>query len=202
MTDRIEKHVLVVPTQLFHDVGVFQGFSSEPEKYLPSLLDPQHLRFYPRAKAEADPSYKQLIPYVVFRHQDQIFHYLRGSKATETRLQAFRSVGVGGHIEPQDADQPTDLYRSGMMREVLEEVFLETEFEDRCLGLINDDSNSVGQVHLGIVHLFHLNEPNVRPREAVLTEAGFSPLSELTQVKSEFETWSQFLLDPEILGRS
>ncbi len=200
MTDHIEKQVLVVPTQVFRELGVFHGFSPEPDKYLSKLLDPRHLRFIPRVAAETDPNYKQLIPYVVFRHEGNIFHYLRGTKATETRLQALRSVGVGGHIEPEDAGQSDDLYRCGMMREVQEEVFLEADFEERCLGLINDDSNSVGQVHLGIVHLFELQEPNVRPREDVLTEAGFSPLPDLEQLKAEFETWSQFLLTPEVLG--
>jgi predicted NUDIX family phosphoesterase len=53
----------------------------------------------------------------------------------------------------------------------------------------------VGQVHLGIVHVFDLAKPNVSRREDVLTRCGFAPLAELTAHRDEFETWSQFVLD-------
>ncbi len=68
-------------------------------------------------------------------------------------------------------------------------------YEERCLGLINDDSTPVGQVHLGIVHVFTLAEPKVRRREQVLTRAGFAPLAELRAQRAEFETWSQLVMD-------
>jgi len=124
-----------------------------------------------------------------------VFHYTRGKRATETRLQALRSVGVGGHISSDDSGLFAPAYREGMLREVAEEVYLESEYSERCLGLINDDSNAVGQVHLGIVHVFDLAEPRARRREQALTRAGFAPLAELRQQRAEFETWSQFVLD-------
>ncbi len=57
---------------------------------------------------EDDPSFKQLIPYVLFRWTDadgtvHLFEYLRGSGQGERRLHAKRSVGVGGHISSLDA---------------------------------------------------------------------------------------------------
>jgi hypothetical protein len=79
---------------------------------------------------------------------------------------------------------------------VEEEVHFDSPYTERCIGLINDDRTPVGQVHLGIVHVFDLAEPNVRRRETVLTRAGFSPLTELRRQADEFETWSQFLLTP------
>jgi predicted NUDIX family phosphoesterase len=87
-----------------------------------------------------------------------------------------------------------------MFREVAEEVYLESPYEERCLGLINDNSTAVGQVHLGIVHVFVLAEPRARRREQALTRAGFAPLAELRRQREEFETWSQFLLDGDVLG--
>ena len=48
----------------------------------------------------------------------------------------------------------------------------------RRVGLINDDSTPVGQVHLGVVHLFELEQPRVLPREEGLAEAEFLPLSD------------------------
>jgi predicted NUDIX family phosphoesterase len=199
VSDRTDERVLVVPTSVFHEAGVFQGFSPRVEHYLPRLLDPQHLTYRPRAAAETDPSFKQLIPYVVLRWGDQVFTYTRGKRATETRLQALRSLGVGGHICAEDENLFGSSYQEGMLREVTEEVYLESAYEERCLGLINDDRTPVGQVHLGIVHLFALAEPKVRRREQALTRAGFAPLAELRGQRDEFETWSQFLLEGDVL---
>ena len=190
----MSEQVLVVPTRLFHELGLFQGISRDVDRYLPRLLAPENLSFIPRAEAEHDPSFKQIIPYVVMRWRDQAFHYTRGQGATESRLRALRSVGVGGHINPCDHANGESPYRLGMLREVEEEIFLEANYREHCLGLINDDATPVGQVHLGIVHVFDLDEPNVRRRESEIIRSGFAPLPELLKARDEFETWSQFVL--------
>jgi len=191
----LDERVLVVPTQLFHSIGLFQGFCPRPQDYLPRLLDPRHLSYRPRSEVETDPSFKQLIPYVVLRHADQLFHYTRGQSTTEARLRALRSVGIGGHICENDGTPSADAYPVGMRREIEEEVILDTDYSDRCIGLINDDSTPVGQVHLGIVHVFELAQPLARRREESLTEAGFAPLRALQARREDFETWSRFVLD-------
>jgi predicted NUDIX family phosphoesterase len=193
--DKLAERVLVVPTAVFHDIGAFQGFSVAVDRYLPRLLDAANLSYRPRAEVETDPSYKQLIPYVVLKCGEQVFHYARGQRGTEARLRALRSIGVGGHISQDDSNLFGDPYREGMLREVAEEVHLESDYNERCLGIINDDSNAVGQVHLGIVHVFELREPKVRRREQALTKSGFAPLPELRAQQDEFETWSQIALD-------
>ena len=127
---------------------------------------------------------------------DQVFHYTRGKGAYRgPACGRLRSIGVGGHISADDANLFESPYREAMFREVAEEVCLESAYEERCLGLINDDSTPVGQVHLGIVHVFELAEPKVRRRERRLTRAGFAPIAELREQREEFETWSQFVLD-------
>lgn len=189
------EEVLVVPTKLFHDAGLFQGVSRDVDRYLPRLLAPENLRFLPRARAEDDASFKQIIPYVVLRWRDQVFHYTRGQGAGEKRLRALRSVGIGGHINPCDNASGESPYRLGMLRELEEEVFLESAYREHCLGLINDDATPVGQVHLGIVHVFDLEAPRVRRRETELIRSGFAPVSELLKARGEFETWSQFVLE-------
>lgn len=199
MTDKSAERVLVVPTRVLHDAGLFQGFSPRAEHYLPLLLDPRHLCYLPRAAAETDPSFKQIIPYVVLKCRDRAFNYVRGKRGGEARLQALRSLCVGGHICAEDGGLFDTPYREALAREIAEEVYLESDYEERCVGLINDDSTPVGQVHLGVVHVFELAEPRVRRREQALTRAGFDPLDELRARKSEFETWSQFLLDASVL---
>jgi predicted NUDIX family phosphoesterase len=189
-----EEQVLVVPTALLHELGVFQGLERAIDRYLPRLLDPKVLAFRPRSAMEMDPAFKQIIPYVVLRHGDQIFHYRRGKGAGEKRLHALRSIGLGGHINPTD-QAAGDPYRQGLLRELVEEVRIESTWKETCLGLINDDSLPVGQVHLGIVHVLDLEKPSAERREADLMNAGFAPLADLLADRGSFETWSQFVLD-------
>jgi predicted NUDIX family phosphoesterase len=189
-----EEKVLVIPTPIFHAAGLFQGLSRDVEHYLPRLLDPGRCFFMPRARAEDDPGHKQLIPYVLLKYRDQIFHYTRGKGMGEKRLHGLRSVGIGGHINPIDDTAGENAYRQGMLREVAEEVRIDTNYHETAFGFINDDSTPVGQVHLGIVHLFELAEPKVQRREIDLVSAGFAPIRELADGWDGFETWSQFVL--------
>ena len=189
----MSEQVLAIPVAVLHDVGVFQGFSFQIDHYLPRLLNPVHFRFLPRDDAENDPNFKQIIPYVVLKWQEQLFHYTRGQGGTEKRLCALRSIGVGGHINPIDSEYG-DVYRNGMLRELNEELCINSEYVERPIGLINDDSLPVGRVHVGVVHLLELNEPSVERRETGLTGCGFATVSELWAMRDEFETWSQFVL--------
>lgn len=195
MKDKSQERVMVVPTAVFHQLGVFQGLSDRGDEYVSSLLLPEHISYRPRAEVETDPSYKQIVPYVVLRWRDQVFHYTRGKRGTEIRLQALRSVGVGGHINESDVGLFQNPFREAMLREVAEEVELDADYDDHCLGLINDDSTPVGQVHLGIAYVFDLTQPHVRRREQAIARSGFASISELKAARAEFETWSQWVLD-------
>ena len=81
-----------------------------------------------------------------------------------------------------------------MRRELAEEIAIGGGWTTRCVGLINDDSNAVGSVHLGIVHLLELEKPDVASRESELVECGFEPLESLVADRDRFETWSQIML--------
>jgi predicted NUDIX family phosphoesterase len=194
------EHVLVVPTELFHRLGYFQGFSHESERYLGELLSPQNTSYRPRGEMEENPGFKQLIPYSIFRHRDaagreQLFQYTRGKGMGESRLHSKRSVGIGGHISVEDrVSHDAVPYEEGMRRELDEEITIDTPFTQHCVGLINDDETPVGQVHLGVVHLFDVAKPAVRPREADLLDAGFRPIQELLADLERFESWSQICL--------
>jgi predicted NUDIX family phosphoesterase len=196
----MSERVLVVPTAALREAGLFQGLSDRVDHYLPRLLRPELLRYLPRDVAEDDPTHKQLIPYVVLRHAGRVFHYLRGAGGGEKRLHARRSIGIGGHIAADDGAVEDGAYRNGMLRELAEEVEIAGPYSERCVGLINDDSTPVGQVHLGIVHVLDLAEPRVASREAALAEGGFAPLAELRRDREAFETWSRFLLEGAWLG--
>src|SRR5438128_6795680 len=88
-----------------------------------------------------------------------------------------------------------ETYRAGVEREVAEEIAIDTKFEDRIVALLNDDSTEVGQVHLGIVHVFKLAEPKVGKREAMITNLAFLEKDELLKRRELLETWSRICVD-------
>jgi len=195
------ERVLVVPTELFHRLGYFQGFCGEVDRYLDELLAPRHTSYRPRQEVEVDPGFKQLIPYVIFRHTDQrgretVFQYTRGTGQGEGRLHSKRSVGIGGHISSIDAenDGGGSPYQEGMRRELEEEVAIDTPYTARCVGLINDDRTEVGSVHLGVVYVFDVERPAVRPNESEIIESGFRPVEDVLADMSGFETWSEICM--------
>src|SRR5260221_14229219 len=100
---KLDERVLVIPTSVLIEAGLFHGFCPRVDDYLLRILEPRNLSYRPRSEVESDPSFKQIIPYVVLRWKDQVFHYTRGKAGTETRLQALRSLGVGGHISELDS---------------------------------------------------------------------------------------------------
>lgn len=194
----MEEHVLVVPRRLFHELGYFQGFTREIEKYRDVLLKPENLLFLPRSEAENDPEYKQLIPYIIFCYTNsdgilEVFRYVRGKGMGEARLHSKESIGVGGHISKEDIGEH-DIYQAGMKRELEEEVVISTEYTERCVGLINDDETEVGKVHLGIVHRIDVETPDVKSNEPDLIESGFVPVDKMLENLDGFESWSSITL--------
>jgi len=193
----LSERVLVVPAAAFDRLGRFQGFSGEADRYLAALLAPGLARFLPRSEVEDDPSYKQIIPYVIFRAGDAVFTYARGLSGGESRLRRLRSLGVGGHVAEADADGRGTLeaYEQALRRELDEEVDVRSPGAIRRVGLINDDASPVGRVHLGVVHLFDLDRPEVAPREDALADPEFVDVAGLAARRDEFETWSRFCID-------
>jgi predicted NUDIX family phosphoesterase len=189
------EEVLVVPAARIQAIGAFHGFQKFTEDYRRAILDPVALSYRPRDRVETDPTFKQLIPYVVLRCGNEIFHYTRGSAGTEKRLQAKRSIGIGGHISRIDGSADGDPYRAGLLRELHEEVEVRSPWKEQTLGFIYDGRTPVGEVHIGIVHVFDLEDPLVWPRESAIDDAGFAPLKELLQKRDDFESWSQFAME-------
>lgn len=192
----LDERVLVVPSAEFDALGRFQGFAPDVDRYLDALLAPGRAAFRPRREVEDDPSFKQLISYVVFRAGDLVFTYARGRGGTEARLHALRSLGVGGHVAEEDAEGRADrrAYEAALRRELAEEVVLGAHGRLATVGLINDDSNPVGRVHLGVVHLYELDHPAVAPREAALADPRWATTADLIAHPERFETWSQIVI--------
>lgn len=189
--------MLVVPREIFDAVGAFHGVRMNPEEYLTAFLKPGIARYMDRDIAEDSPQYKQIIAYAIFRHEGRILAYARTPKGGETRLHNKMSLGIGGHINPVDGlTDSINTYLAGMEREIREEITFSGSATQRLYAVINDDTNEVGSVHLGIVHLFELDSEDVAPNEKALAELGFRSLDELAgPLYERLETWSAICVD-------
>ena len=199
MRDYKGEEILVISRELFDELGSFQGIETDVVRYLEAILDPANNFFMDRGEAEEDPSFKQIIPYALFHHEGRFLHYTRGKSGGESRLHAQGSVGVGGHINPVDerADPlGRETYLAGVEREIDEELNITGGHKNRIVALLNDDSNDVGKVHLGVVHIFELENDDVTSAEDALANLAFQSAADLKgQLYSSLETWSKFCVD-------
>lgn len=224
MSEQNER-VLVIPSADFDRIGRFQGFSPEGKRYLSllggfvghspaghPLAGRSEPVFKPRSEVETDPSWKQPIPYAVISTTGgQVFWYRRAKKGGDSRLAGNRSIGIGGHVNETDRDPnhasagPLTPYHhviQAMAREVFRE---ELEFpEDKetwyianaqIAGFLNDDSNAVGQVHLGVIFSVLIDSTDhVRVRDESIVESGWADGFSALLPDDGFETWSQILI--------
>jgi predicted NUDIX family phosphoesterase len=192
------ENILVIRRSLFDQLGSFQGLNFEPQKYLDAFLSRGDNFFLPRSEAENNPAYKQIIPYALIAFGNSVVYYVRGKKAGEQRLVAKGSIGIGGHMNEGDESLfalDEQAYRVGVEREVNEEIKINTQFDDRIVAILNDDTTEVGRVHLGIVHVFKLADAKVEKREAMITGLTFLTKQELVTRRESLESWSQICVD-------
>ena len=187
------EQVLVVRRDDIFPDGAWHGFVSDNLDRHQKVIREKH-EFKPRAEVEDDPTFQQIIPYVVFRHGDRYFltHRLRAS--SERRLRKQYSLGVGGHINRGDL-AGGDPIHDGLRREWEEEVVYDGRFEARLLGFLNEDSSPVSKVHLGVVFLVDGDSPNIRIRETDKLAGELLTLQEMRMYYLSMESWSQIVYD-------
>lgn len=151
--------------------------------------------FIDRPTAEQSPQYKQIIPYVVIRHDDAYFLLQRTPKQTEARLHHKLSLGIGGHVNPDTPD-----LLDGLQKELEEEVEVVGDYDLTFVGILNDDLTEVGKVHLGAVYVLEASSGDVRVRETEKMSGRWVPRAELAASREAMETWSQIVYD-EFIAR-
>ncbi len=174
-----------------------EGFQEVDKEELAALLNKGV--FKTRYKMEEDPTYKQIIPYVVIMNEkNEILSYKRSKEGGDSRLHNSYSIGIGGHLDKQPGDTlGTEVYIEGMIREVFEEIGLVASPEDFIMkGLIYDSANDVGRVHLGVVSFLHV-ESEIFNRELgeldILTDRKFIHKDNDFWVEQFMENWSKII---------
>ncbi len=190
------EEVLVVPrAQIFPD-GAWHGFiDTDLDRYLETISS--KFEFRRRGDVEDDPSFQQIIPYVVFRNADRYFLTKRLKESSEKRLRHLYSLGVGGHINREDISERADAdpVIERLRREFEEEVVYEGQWTHRMIGLLNDDSNDVSRVHLAVVFEVTGDRPEIAIRETGKLDGELLSLEEMKIYYLDMESWSQLIYD-------
>jgi predicted NUDIX family phosphoesterase len=183
-----DENILVVKrTELFRNEPAWTGLKEvDFDNYLEIIQT--HQEFLPRSVMETNPAYKQIIPYLVFEHNNHYFLMQRRSNATETRLQNKYSLGIGGHIRQEDMS--TNSLFDWARREFHEEVEYTGSFTITPLGILNDDSNEVGKVHIGFVFLVHGDSAEIKVKSE-LKSGELLSVQALQGFFNTMESWTQ-----------
>jgi predicted NUDIX family phosphoesterase len=147
-------------------------------------------RYERRPRMESDPSFKQVIPYLVLRDGERYFLMRRTRGGADARLHDRWSIGVGGHLNPGDGGVD-----GGLRREWQEELDAAFVPEFRLVGLLNDDTTDVGRVHLGAVYMADAGGRPVAVRETDKLTGAFAEPSEVARVADDLETWSRLVFE-------
>ena len=199
----MRKEALVVPRELLFKEKYFQGFlAAEDHNFITSVL--RYHSYYPRGSAlESNESLQHIIPYVWIVNSDtkKVFLYKRvlnqnkkEGEYREVRYLNKYSGGVGGHSDRDTDERSFDPIQSAMIRELREEVVMNEYPQPFIVGYLNDDTDSLGKVHFGIVAIAETNElVNCRDAEG-LASGDFYSIEEvdslLAHPENQFETWT------------
>lgn len=189
------ENILVIKRNKLFGTSAFQGLAPIQENFF-DLVESQK-EFLPRPAMEEDPLYKQIIPYLIFQYQDRYFLMQRKSTSSEQRLKNKYSLGIGGHMRQEDMQQAKTIF-DWAHREFQEEIDYQGTFTIKTLGMLNDDSNPVGQVHVGLVLLLQGDSDAIKVRSE-LKSGQLLSIPELKAHYNDMESWSQIIFDA-ILG--
>ena len=150
--------------------------------------------WYNRQSAEINESVKQIIPYLILHSvfDDKIGIYERAGN--EQRLHGLYSIGVGGHINPQDARVNESIMSTiirSAKRELSEELINpDPEYQLDFRGIINEERTKVGRTHIGLVFLIELDS-KPQPGEELKNLQWI----ERQHITHKMELWSEMALE-------
>jgi len=194
-----DEQVLVIKSDIIFNPpaggGKWQGLKTDNLDYYIDLIK-KNCEFKRRGDMENDPSFKQIIPYIIFNYKDKYFLYRYLKKAGEQRLKNDYIIGVGGHINQIDLNSGGDILEAGMDREWSEEIDYKGKLDKKLIGILNDSRRPVESVHLGLVYLFRGDNPDILVRETDKLKGELVNIEELRKkVEGIEEGWAPLIYD-------
>lgn len=205
-----EKHpdtllILAVPTAklaLTQNLGEERVFSRLESDKAVASLSAAGAWFGPRPVLEEDESFRQIIPYAVLRCGDRYLTYTRGGAGGEARLHEKISMGFGGHVDlpdmKLDAKGHFDLAATlahSVDRELEEEIPGIAITGKTWIGLLADNTDAVGRVHVGLIGIWDIAAIPETSGEDAIAELRTLDADELVACRDCLEGWSQILAD-------
>ncbi|MBI3749387.1 MAG: DNA mismatch repair protein MutT [Chloroflexi bacterium] len=187
MTD--DERVFVVPRAALPDAAGWHGVRTAGLEAFVAGVE-RDGRYEARPAMEQDPSFKQIIPYLVLRDGSRYFLMRRTTAGGDPRLHGRYSIGVGGHLNPGDGG-----LLGGLRREWDEELVAGFVPDFRLVALLNDDTTPVGSVHLGAIYLADAAGRSVGIRETDKLSGDFAEPAAVNEVRGRLETWSALVFD-------
>ena len=196
---KFDEQILVVKRDTLFDgeTNAFNGFiSKDDNRYKEIVKTFGEFEVNRRGDMEEDPSYKQLISYCIITNNDETLVYKRLEGGGETRLHGLLSIGVGGHMN--DVEDEADIdgkLRVNAARELEEEVGLSADDVKNIEvhGLINDDGNDVGKVHIGLVLKIDVEKDKVINNEEDTIALEWVK-NDILETMSPYESWSELII--------
>ncbi len=195
----MEELVFAFPTGEFWKLMTYKkkGLIKENSEVLKRIV--QNGLFLRRSELEEDPSFKQIIPYAIISNKESFYLFKRTSRQTEKRLHNKFSLGVGGHMNPNDSMESKEQY---LIDELKRELYEEVKLLNGCLiediefiGFINDDTISVGRVHIGLLYNIHVSNKEVYINETDKITADWIDKPNLAEFYKGMETWTKITFD-------
>ena len=184
-----DERVYVVPRAAIADAAGWYGLRTDGLDAFVAALE-RDGRYESREAMERDPSFKQVIPYLVLRDGPRYFLMQRTTAGGDARLHGRYSIGVGGHLNPGDGG-----LLGGLEREWHEELVADFVPPFRLIALLNDDTTEVGAVHLGAVYVAEAEGRPVAIRETDKLTGAFADPAEVAAVTDRMETWSRLVYE-------
>ena len=191
--DSANEKVLVMAREIIFKRGHWLGIKTDNLDYYLNLIK-EKSQFRLRKKVENDPSWQQIIPYILFNFKDKYFLYRYLEGASEDRLKKDYHLGVAGHINPVDLKKGEDILEKGAMREWREEIdYRGSLTEKKLIGILNDEKREVEAVHLGLIYLFRGDSPDIFVKEKNVLKGKLVKLRDLGKYLESISNWAQII---------
>lgn len=186
-------------------LALVEDVSGSASSFL-SMSDQLDQYYIPRYMAEVSEDLIHPIPYfAVVNEEGKILLYQRGKGVGESRLAGKHSIGFGGHVELDKDCLSVKYYTTKSIKDSIisaqtneseEELVAEGLGYFHHLGVIYDETDGVGKVHLGVASFLVVRSATTN--EEQLVDMGFHSKEEILAMQEngeiDLENWSLELL--------